>query len=215
MPRASTTIEVIAADGSAASTRASAPAPLEVVQNFVNTLDREGGRDMLPNADALAAWLQCHGLIEVDAAIGKDDFTRAIAVREAIRALLVANAGGPVDPDAVRLLNQVAQRARPGIAFDQTGAASLQPDAGGVDGALGRILAIVYESMADRTWSRLKACRRDVCRWAFYDTSKNRSGTWCSMAVCGNRVKTRAYRARHAKLTPANCGLDQADSATK
>ncbi|MGH2778535.1 MAG: CGNR zinc finger domain-containing protein, partial [Actinomycetota bacterium] len=32
---------------------------------------------------------------------------------------------------------------------------------------------------------------------AFYDHSKNRSGKWCTMRVCGNRAKTRAYRERH------------------
>ena len=52
--------------------------------------------------------------------------------------------------------------------------------------------------MADGTWRRLKACREDTCQWAFYDRSKNRSGTWCSMAVCGNRAKARAYRSATA-----------------
>lgn len=47
------------------------------------------------------------------------------------------------------------------------------------------------------TWPRLKACREDTCRWAFYDHSKNRSGHWCSMEVCGARHKARQYRARH------------------
>jgi predicted RNA-binding Zn ribbon-like protein len=43
----------------------------------------------------------------------------------------------------------------------------------------------------------MKACAlHDSCEWAFYDWSKNRSGTWCDMAVCGNRAKARAYRER-------------------
>jgi predicted RNA-binding Zn ribbon-like protein len=49
-------------------------------------------------------------------------------------------------------------------------------------------------AMLDGTWSRLKACRE--CRWAFYDHSRNGAGSWCSMAVCGSRVKQRAYHAR-------------------
>jgi predicted RNA-binding Zn ribbon-like protein len=48
--------------------------------------------------------------------------------------------------------------------------------------------------MLDGSWSRLKACRQ--CGWAFYDYSRNRSGSWCSMQLCGNRTKTRAYRRR-------------------
>jgi predicted RNA-binding Zn ribbon-like protein len=51
--------------------------------------------------------------------------------------------------------------------------------------------------MANGTWERLKACAlHDTCEWAFYDWSKNRSGTWCDMKVCGNRSKARAYRER-------------------
>jgi predicted RNA-binding Zn ribbon-like protein len=52
--------------------------------------------------------------------------------------------------------------------------------------------------MADGTWHRLKACRQ--CAWAYYDYSKNRSATWCSMAICGNRTKTRAYRRRRSTV---------------
>jgi len=55
---------------------------------------------------------------------------------------------------------------------------------------------VAYTSMADESWNRLKACRLDDCQWAFYDQSKNRSRTWCSMKVCGNRAKARAYRER-------------------
>ena len=69
-------------------------------------------------------------------------------------------------------------------------------EAPGVDGALGRLLVIVYRAMETGTWPRLKACRSDTCQWAFYDHSKNRSGHWCSMAVCGSQHKARTYRER-------------------
>jgi predicted RNA-binding Zn ribbon-like protein len=68
----------------------------------------------------------------------------------------------------------------------------------GIDGALGRIVAVVQTSIAAGTWARLKACRRDVCHWIFYDRSRNHSSTWCAMTVCGNRTKTRRYRQRSA-----------------
>ena len=63
-------------------------------------------------------------------------------------------------------------------------------------GGLARVAAAVMESVADGSWTRLKACQEHSCLWAFIDTSKNRSRSWCSMRVCGNRTKTRAYRAR-------------------
>jgi predicted RNA-binding Zn ribbon-like protein len=69
----------------------------------------------------------------------------------------------------------------------------------GVDGAVGQVLAVVYAAMADGSFERLKCCRNDHCRWAFYDYSKNRSASWCSMQLCGNRRKTSAYRARRTR----------------
>jgi hypothetical protein len=60
--------------------------------------------------------------------------------------------------------------------------------------ALDGVVAIALGAMLDGTWPRLKACRN--CCWSFYDYSPNRSATWCSMQLCGNRKKTRAYRSR-------------------
>jgi predicted RNA-binding Zn ribbon-like protein len=71
-----------------------------------------------------------------------------------------------------------------------------RPDIAGVDGTLARLVGIVFTAMTDGTWARLKSCRNDRCQKAFYDTSKNRSGAWCSMAGCGSRLKARAYRHR-------------------
>src|SRR5918999_1778385 len=61
-------------------------------------------------------------------------------------------------------------------------------------GALGTVLAVVYDALRDGSWSRLKTCRN--CGWAFWDESRNRSATWCSMQLCGNRLKVRRYRRR-------------------
>ncbi len=69
--------------------------------------------------------------------------------------------------------------------------------AGGVSGALGQLYSVAVNAMAEGTWSRLKACLNPHCRRAFYDSSRNRAGAWCSMAACGNRNKARTYRARH------------------
>jgi predicted RNA-binding Zn ribbon-like protein len=85
------------------------------------------------------------------------------------------------------------------------GEARLEPARRDVDGALADLVGIVHTAMADGTWSRLKACRRDVCQWLFYDRSRNRSAVWCQMAVCGNRIKTKAYRERR-ETRPARSG---------
>jgi predicted RNA-binding Zn ribbon-like protein len=55
---------------------------------------------------------------------------------------------------------------------------------------------MIAEAMAEGSWGRLKACSDHGCQWAFFDRSKNRSGHWCSMRVCGNRAKARQFRER-------------------
>jgi predicted RNA-binding Zn ribbon-like protein len=181
--------------------RAPAPGPLRVIQLFVNTNDLETGPDLLPDAAALRAWLLDRGLLGADEPVSGDDHARAIALREAIRELVSAHAGLPHDEAASEIVNEAGRRAdlRPVL---EDPATRFEPSAGGVDGALGRIVAAIHAAIAEGTWERLKACERDVCRWAFYDHSKNRSGHWCSMAVCGSREKNRrAYRRRRARVT--------------
>ena len=174
-----------------------APGELELVREFVNTNDVEDGIEDLATPEVLADWMRGHGLEVGDSPLTKRDVSRAIALREGLRGLLLANGGEPLDAGAVETLNQAAARAGLRVSFGDDGDPSLQPAREGIDGALAALLAIVFESMVEGTWPRLKACRADTCQWAFYDKSKNRSGHWCSMAVCGNRSKARDYRRRH------------------
>ena len=82
--------------------------------------------------------------------------------------------------------------------FGSDGRLSLEstPDGGQVERVVGRLLAEAVRAEAEGRWGRLKACFNEECRWAFYDASKNRSGRWCTMQVCGARHKMRAYRER-------------------
>jgi predicted RNA-binding Zn ribbon-like protein len=174
-----------------------APGDLEAVRAFVNSVDFERDTDAFADPPALVRWLAEHGLIEPDAPATAADERRAIAVREALRAGMLANNGGDPAPDATETLRGAARRAKVALEFDE-GGAHLEPQAGGVDGALGRLLGRVHAAQHDGTWSRLKACPRDTCRWAFYDNTKNASGVWCNMRTCGNRAKAKAFRERHA-----------------
>jgi predicted RNA-binding Zn ribbon-like protein len=174
----------------------SAPGDLELVRVFVNTLDVENGVDELVDAGALTAWLRERKLLRGGAAT-RAKLVEARRVREALRVLLLANNGVSVRKEAAAALDRAARRAGLGVRFRPGGTAVLEPTAAGVDRALGRLLAVVAAAMADGTWSRLKACRAENCRWAFYDRARNRSRHWCSMAVCGNRNKARVYRRRH------------------
>ncbi|MFF3668140.1 CGNR zinc finger domain-containing protein [Microtetraspora malaysiensis] len=78
---------------------------------------------------------------------------------------------------------------------DPSGAPAVSSE-GGVSAGLSRIAAAIPAAHAEGMWPRLKVCAESTCQWAFIDSSKNRSRSWCSMRVCGNRTKTRAYRAR-------------------
>ena len=180
------------------SHRQPAPGDLEVIRAFVNTLDVEDGADQLDTPAALVAWLAERGLVEPGTRATRADVQRAVELREAFREILLGHHGGyDVDPAALQALEQASARARVEVRFGPDGVARAQPARGGVDGALGRMLAIVAHAQSDGTWERLKSCPADDCRWAFYDRSRNRSAVWCNMAICGNRAKVRSYRERH------------------
>jgi predicted RNA-binding Zn ribbon-like protein len=176
-----------------------APGELEHVRSFVNTLDLGEGSDTLSEPVALAEWLTARGLATPDLRATSADLRHAVELREALRAVLLSHTGPAADvSSATHALDDAVCRARVRMRFDDDGTAVLEPEAGGANGALGRLLVIVQTSIAAGTWKRLKACRDHSCEWAFYDHTKNRSGAWCTMDVCGNRAKARAYRERHA-----------------
>ena len=143
------------------------------MQLLVNSIDREHDREWLPQ------WLEEHGLRPAD-------FDRARDLREALRALLHVNNVGGEAPEALARLNDAARDVRVELRAGGVVLAGADP--------LGDVTAVALTAMIDGTWKRLKVCRN--CQWSFYDTSKNRSGSWCSMQLCGNRLKTRAYRKR-------------------
>lgn len=141
-------------------------------------------------------WLRSAGLSDA-ARASAVDVRRAVALREALREVLEANhSESPVPARAIAAINGAAERAHLSLALTADAGWSARPRAAAIDGALGELLVIFVEAMADGTWRRLKVCVNDACRWAFYDNSRARSGKWCSMQVCGNRAKQHAWRAR-------------------
>lgn len=181
--------------------RAAAPAPLDLVQDFANSVIPEWGRDDLATPAELVTWLQGRGLLGHDARADQGALGRAHALRAALRALAVANAACAAPDDEARRAVDAALRPLPvGLASDGRGL-RVVPAAGGVDGALAAIAATAVTASIDGTLERLKACRDEECRWVFYDGSRNRSSSWCSMRVCGGRVKARAARRRRAART--------------
>jgi predicted RNA-binding Zn ribbon-like protein len=172
------------------------PRELAAVQALVNTVDLESGDDQLDSPEALARFLTGQGLLAGLEPVGPADLALAVELREALRAMLRANHGEPMDPAALEVVNRAAAGLPLQVAFDDEGRPVLGPGSAGCRGALAALLAGVAQAGAQGTWGRLKACSAESCQWAFYDRSKNRSGRWCSMQACGNRTKTRTYRSR-------------------
>ena len=179
-----------------AARRPPAPGRLELVRQFVNTFDVEANWEAFTSPAALSAWLAERGLVPAGRRLTDRDVADARALREALRDVLAANAGHTDGPNARRRLDRIT--ARYPLRMRMNGGARLDDDEGkGIAPAVARLLGTIYEAMTLGTWERLKVCRNDECAWAFYDHSRNHSGTWCTMAVCGNRMKGRTFRKRH------------------
>jgi predicted RNA-binding Zn ribbon-like protein len=168
--------------------------------DFVNTRDIAQGTDELDAPGKLAAWLAARHLVQAGpSAASAATLATAVTLREGLRAALLAHHGpGPraLPAELDDVLAGLPVRVSLGAAARPALLPALLPAGGGIAGGLSGLAAAIMATAADGTWPRLKVCQEDTCRWAFLDTSKNRSRSWCSMQVCGNRTKTRAYRAR-------------------
>ena len=176
--------------------RAPAPGELAVVQAFINSLDREGGEEKFSNPGVLMSWAVENRLLAGSARLTRRDLLEARRVREALRDLLEANSGRRVSPEAIEILNRASATARVGRVFSITPIPPTRPGGTTLADLLGQIFLIVIRAKVSGQWVRLKTCRSDICRWAYYDDSRNRTGQWCAMSICGSQSKMQRYRAR-------------------
>jgi predicted RNA-binding Zn ribbon-like protein len=168
------------------------PPDMSLVRDFVNTIDYDDGTDLLTSPDELATFLHDAGVLSRRTPASDDEVALARTLRAGLRDALAANHSEdsrPI-PELDGVFAVLPMRLHWG-----GDAPTLVPTTTGVTGALAQIAIAVNGGVADGTWSRLKICPDDTCAWAYYDTSKNRSKNWCGV-TCGNKAKTRAYRAR-------------------
>jgi predicted RNA-binding Zn ribbon-like protein len=175
-----------------------APMPLLLVQSFVNTWDGDHRSDVLLDPSAARDWLTAAGLWDAGRAPEPAELHLARRVRESIRAMLVANGGGPSPaPADLDALQAAVGTVRPVLQVEPDGQVSVAAEPGGpLDAGLVTLLLAIRDAQRDGTWQRLKACGNPDCQWAFYDRSHSRAGAWCDMATCGNRIKNRRLRQR-------------------
>jgi predicted RNA-binding Zn ribbon-like protein len=181
--------------------RPKAPGRLELLQRFVNSYNHDFPRewDRIGTPERAQEWLRQKRLVAPGDRISDADVTRLGELREAIRALAIANQEGKSGAEATEAIRRISGTAQLTVAVDDTGRTALEPARRGVDGVVATLLGILHEAQLTGHWSRLKGCRR--CGYAFFDRSKNRSAAWCAMSICGNRTKNRAYYRRRRTST--------------
>ncbi|MFY1669832.1 CGNR zinc finger domain-containing protein [Plantactinospora sp. WMMB334] len=168
---------------------------MRVIEEFLNTVDertfrRHGtahaGGDRLVSPAALSEWLSGHGLLPSGTRLGSAELVEAVRLRTALRRFLLSAA--PERGTAAVFADfplHLVPGAEGALRLAATGTAGLAP-----------IVEAVAAAVVDGSWARLRICAAPDCRWVFYDLSRGGGGRWCSMAVCGNRAKTRSYRQR-------------------
>ena len=168
--------------------------PLLLIEEFLNTVDlrtfsRHGenhvAAEHLTSPQVLADWLVAHDLAVAGAELGPADLSATVALRTALRQVLMG------EPDGAAALadHRLGLVADPSVGL-RIAARSGRP-------WLDTIVETVAQSAARGDWQRVKLCAAPDCRWAFHDTSRSGRGRWCAMEICGNRHKTRTYRERH------------------
>ena len=179
--------------------------------DLLNTVVVDDGavRDLLAHPHAVGAWLVASGTAEGEAVcdvvafppLGRRLVVETVQLRDALRVLVDAFARGTVlPPQAVFALDRVLEARRRHTRVRADGVSLSVEEAVDDDVPLGLLepvarAALELVTQGDR--ARLRQCDADDCGLWFYDTSRNGSRRWCSMARCGNRAKVAAHYRRH------------------
>jgi predicted RNA-binding Zn ribbon-like protein len=187
----------------------------ELCLDFTNTVSTRKevlSREYLTNYPELVEWSRhARTLSEKEAKILLQEAThhpdraaaaleRAIVLRETLYRIFsaIAHQRQPEEADLVtmnRALTESLSRLEVVPAADRF-AWTWVADEGELDHLLWPILRSAAQLLTSDELERVCACARDGCDWLFVDTSKNHSRRWCSMAMCGSRVKSRRYYRR-------------------
>ncbi len=172
-----------------------APGELRIVQAFLNTADFTQEPDVA-SPRSVAHCLGIWGLVAPGEDLGGGGLKRAIEVREALRALLVAAQWDKSSDAPADRLDRAMTDATLRVRFGADGRARFEPVPDDLEGALARLCGIVVAAQLNGTWERMKICLGEKCRAAFFDFSRNQSGKWCS-SRCSSRRASLTYRNRN------------------
>jgi predicted RNA-binding Zn ribbon-like protein len=183
--------------------------------DFLNTCPVQNGEavELLPDFDALLRWFQAADLLSSRKAANLrqqwGESTRAQHVVVAMRELreklrkevLSWERGGTVHRAAIGELNQLMAEHPMFTRLKASGITSItelwfdprQPE--DLFAPVAHSAAVLF---ADVDRNRVRKCGQ--CVLHFHDTSKKGTRRWCSMQLCGNRLKVAAYAARRRTI---------------
>ena len=174
-----------------------APGDLVVLQRFLNLHEHDAeGVEHDPPLEMVRTYLVDGGLLSPKERFTETERETYLELRRALRALILTNEGEPLSPADAQVIDRLGVEAELHPHFHAERAPTLEPRGEGVAAAFGQIVAIAFVAAFDGTFAHLKTCASEDCRAVFFDRSKNHSGRWCSMEICGNRAKVRAWRER-------------------
>ena len=173
---------------------------MQALVNSFHNLDTR--REELDSPAGLADWLICRELLDPSERLTHADLARVLDVREGLRALMYANNHERVEQDSIERMNRALRGPGLAVALDVSAPPDFRSARRDLDSALALIATIVAVAQLDGRFARLKACPGHDCGWAFYDGSRNQASGWCSMQICGQRAKARAYRRRRTGRPP-------------
>jgi predicted RNA-binding Zn ribbon-like protein len=182
-----------------------------IALDFLNTrlVLPEGPKELLPDVDALVRWLVASGMLtsQKGKALARKwrDTPRAavflqelLTFRERLRAAVVRQEAGHTVSDAfISELNGVLKQHPVVVALqrkDQKLDREVVVEPEKPDDIWAPIAIAVAELLSDVSAVRLRKC--EACIVHFLDTSKKGSRRWCSMNICGNKIKVAAYQQR-------------------
>ncbi|MEU7037524.1 CGNR zinc finger domain-containing protein [Streptomyces sp. NPDC046237] len=151
----------------------------------------DGARqDLLTDTEGLAVWLRANGLDERFAADAAT-LRHTLAARDALSGLV----DRPGDPAATARVDAVLGHGRIRATLTAEGPGE-RPEFADVTWGPGWTAARDYLDLLRTAPDRIRSCAHDACILHFFDTSRNGTRRWCSMAICGNRAKASRHYAR-------------------
>jgi predicted RNA-binding Zn ribbon-like protein len=183
--------------------------------DFLNTklVLPDGPKELLPDTDALVRWLIASGLLEPDKVARKRKMLarkwssapqaeaflkRLITFRERLRAEVIRlENGSEVSSAFAAEVNSLLEQHPSVIALRRKGE-KLERELAFEPSVPADIWApismAVGELLSDVPPRRVRRC--GACMVHYYDTSRKGSRRWCSMNICGNKIKVAAYQRR-------------------